>query len=37
MYDKFAIFKLFRVAVAGAAAVGNTLRVKPAIFAEFGN
>ena len=41
MYSKFAIFKLFRVvavAAAVAAAVdGNTLRLKPASFAELGN
>ena len=32
MYSKFAIFKLFRV----AAVDGNTLRLKPASYAELG-
>ena len=37
MYAKFAIFELFRVAVGGrSAAVGNTLILKPASYAELG-
>ena len=36
MYSEFAIVKLFQVAVA-AAVDGNTLRLKPASYAELGN